>query len=211
MIALDHPFPGYLYDVIRPVPGMLAKHDKTVDIRLNGMERLTIAPEESISGFLHKIFLTTPLSASTSMRSPSLNTFVAIFVPITHGFFISRATMAAWEVMPPISVTNAAARIIAGKKSGVDVVVTRISPLSTWALSFGESTIFTLPLIIPGYATSPKTSCSPLVGVDGGGDKAAFITHPLSVSSKVNDFRCSIIFLCGKFLLNNSTISSGVR
>src|SRR3989344_1115017 len=118
MIALDHPFPGYLYDVIRPVPGMLAKHNKTVDIRLNGMERLTIAPEESISGFLHKIFLTTPLSASTSIRSPSLNTFVAIFVPITHGFLISLATMAAWQSIPPSSATIAAHLSINSVSSG---------------------------------------------------------------------------------------------
>ena len=58
--------------------------------------------------------LTKPLFASTSIRSPSFNNFVAVFVPIMHGFFISRETMAAWHKIPPSSVTNADAFSIAG-------------------------------------------------------------------------------------------------
>ena len=41
------------------------------------------------------IFLTMPLSASTSTICPSWNALVAILVAITHGFFISLATIAA--------------------------------------------------------------------------------------------------------------------
>lgn len=59
-------------------------------------------------------FLTTPVFASSSIKSPSLNTFVAMWVPTMQGFFISLLTMAAWQRMPPSSVTKAAAFSIAG-------------------------------------------------------------------------------------------------
>ena len=39
--------------------------------------------------------LTIPLFASTSTKSLSFNIFVAFFVPIIHGLFISRAVIAA--------------------------------------------------------------------------------------------------------------------
>ena len=41
------------------------------------------------------IMLTTPLSASTSTKSPFFSTVVACFVPIMQGFFSSRETIAA--------------------------------------------------------------------------------------------------------------------
>ena len=60
----------------------------------------------------------------------------AIFVPIMQGFFNSLATIAAWQVIPPSSVTIAAALFIAGKKSGsvIDEIIT--SPLSTLSICF---------------------------------------------------------------------------
>ena len=54
-----------------------------------------------------QIFLTVPFPASTSTLSPSLSTFVAIFVPTMQGILSSREMMAAWEVNPPSSVTIA--------------------------------------------------------------------------------------------------------
>jgi len=78
-----------------------------------------------ILSFLSKIF-TTQLSASTSTRSPSFSTCVAIFVHITHGFPSSRAIIAAWQVIPQVSVTIAIAFFIAGTKSGAVYAVTRI-------------------------------------------------------------------------------------
>ena len=41
------------------------------------------------------IILTIPLSASTSIKSPVSNNCVAFFVPVIHGFFISREIIAA--------------------------------------------------------------------------------------------------------------------
>ena len=49
-------------------------------------------------------------------------------VPTTHGTRSSRLTIAAWQVMPPPSVTSAAARRMAGTQSGVVMRATRISP-----------------------------------------------------------------------------------
>ena len=57
---------------------------------------------------------TLPLSASTKTFWPSFNSFVALPVPTMQGFLSSRATMAAWDSMPPWSVTIAAAFCING-------------------------------------------------------------------------------------------------
>jgi hypothetical protein len=52
-------------------------------------------------------------------------------VPTTQGIASSRETMAAWHVMPPESVTIAAARRISGTQSGAVMCVTSTSPAAS--------------------------------------------------------------------------------
>ena len=54
-----------------------------------------------------------------------------------HGFFISLETIAAWQVIPPSSVTNAAALFIIGTILGVVIEVISISP----SFIFGKSSL----------------------------------------------------------------------
>ena len=61
---------------------------------------------------------------------------VAVFVPTTAGVPSSLLTIAAWQVIPPSSVTMAATFRIAGTMSGLVIRVTRISPSFTAPVSF---------------------------------------------------------------------------
>ena len=78
---------------------------------------------------------TTPRVASTVTISPSRSLRVASPVPTTHGMPSSRETIAAWQVMPPESVTIAAARRISGSQSGEVMCVTSTSPSPRLAAS----------------------------------------------------------------------------
>ena len=53
---------------------------------------------------------------------------MAVRAPTTHGTPSSRLTMAAWQVMPPPSVTTAAARRSVGSQSGFVIGATSTSP-----------------------------------------------------------------------------------
>ena len=68
---------------------------------------------------------------------PSWSTDVARRVPTMHGTPSSRLTIAAWQVMPPLSVTSAPARRMTGTQSGLVIGATRISPGSS-APPFGR-------------------------------------------------------------------------
>ena len=63
--------------------------------------------------------VTVPWAPSTVTSSPSRSTVVALRAPTTAGTPSSRETMAAWQVMPPPSVTMAAARRMVGTQSGL--------------------------------------------------------------------------------------------
>ena len=73
---------------------------------------------------------TWPWAPSTVTVVPSCRSRVAVRVPTMHGTPNSRATIAAWHVMPPVSVTSAAARRMVGSQSGLVIWATRISPSS---------------------------------------------------------------------------------
>ena len=72
--------------------------------------------------------VTVPWAPSTVTSSPSRSTVVAVRAPTTAGTPSSRETMAAWQVMPPPSVTRAAARRMVGTQSGLVIGATRTSP-----------------------------------------------------------------------------------
>lgn len=87
--------------------------------------------------------------------------------------------MAAWLVMPPPSVINAAARRIAGTQSGLVMGATSTSPVSNSAVSVGEVRTRTAPDALPVEAARPRTkiraaawsasrvcSCSVVMGQD---------------------------------------------
>ena len=78
-----------------------------------------------------------------------------------HGTPSSRLTIAAWQVVPPLSVTSAPARRITGTQSGFVIGATRISPPSSSRPSLGERRTRTLPDTRPGAAASPVTSAGP--------------------------------------------------
>ena len=67
-------------------------------------------------------------------------------MPTTQGMPSSRETIAAWQVMPPESVTIAAARRISGTQSGAVMWVTRTSPSCSRAASSREAITRTVPL-----------------------------------------------------------------
>ena len=71
---------------------------------------------------------TVPRSPSTSTRSPSLSTVVAMAQAVTVGTPYSRPTMAAWDKVPPPSQTHAAIVAKAGVQFGEVDSQTRTSP-----------------------------------------------------------------------------------
>ena len=62
---------------------------------------------------------------------PSFRISVALPVPTTQGVPSSLEMIAAWQVIPPSSVTMAAALLMAGTMSGMVICVTRTSPSLT--------------------------------------------------------------------------------
>ena len=59
---------------------------------------------------------------------PVFSFSVACVAPTTAGMPSSRATMAAWQVRPPLSVMMPAAIFMTGSQSGLVAGATRISP-----------------------------------------------------------------------------------
>ena len=100
--------------------------------------------------------VTVPLLASTRTRSPVAIRFVADPVPRTAGRLYSRATIAAWHMIPPASVTAAA--ILA--KTGVQLAwvngATRISPSLTSASCLTSRITRAVPSTRPGEPAMPS-------------------------------------------------------
>src|SRR5699024_419772 len=80
-----------------------------------------------------------------------------LLVPTIHGICISRETIAAWQVIPPLSVMIAAAFFIVGTQSGEVINVTNISPSSNSSISLGSAITCTFPVETPGLAGNPLT------------------------------------------------------
>ena len=103
---------------------------------------------------------TAPLAPSTVTNSPSRRIDVALRAPTTQGTPSSRDTIAAWHVMPPPSVTTAAARRIVGTQSGLVIGATSTSPRSSRLPSCGVCKTRTRPLAVPADAARPRSSGS---------------------------------------------------
>jgi len=82
--------------------------------------------------------MTCPFWVSTFTRILSLKIFVAIFVPTMQGICSSLLIIAAWLVIPPMSVTTAEAIFMSGTKSGVVSLVISTSPLLNLAKSCAQ-------------------------------------------------------------------------
>ena len=95
--------------------------------------------------------------------SPVARRRIAADAPTIAGTPSSRATMAAWQVRPPRSVTIAAAVFITGCQSGVVVSATRISPGRNAASSPGAFTTRTGPDAIASPIARPRAKTSPRV------------------------------------------------
>ena len=100
---------------------------------------------------------TRPVFPSTVTSSPSCRVRVPERVPTTAGTPSSRATIAAWQVTPPESVTSAAARRTAGIQSGLVNGATSTSPSTIRTPSAGEWRTRTRPVAVPGDAASPRS------------------------------------------------------
>ena len=94
-------------------------------------ERQTVGLRAGVAVAAQSRIVTTPASASTRSRSPVLIRFVAVPVPTTAGRPYSRATIAAWHMMPPESSTAAAILPKTGVQLGDVDGATRISPCSS--------------------------------------------------------------------------------
>ncbi len=93
---------------------------------------------------------TVPAPPSTVTTFPSTSARVASCAPTMHGSPSSRATIAACDVMPPASVTIAAARRMIGTQSGDVMRVTSISPACIADSSLGDSRTRTAPIARSG-------------------------------------------------------------
>src|SRR4029077_9732744 len=99
--------------------------------------------------------VTSPEEPFTRMRWPVLMRLVADPVPVTAGKPYSRQTIAACDIMPPISVTVARILPKTGPQLGAMTVATRMSP--SWSRS-RSSVVFTTratPSTVPGEAGMP--------------------------------------------------------
>jgi len=92
-----------------------------------------------------------PSAQLTVISLPVSSTSVALPAPTTAGIPSSRLTIAAWQVLPPLFVTIAAAVFITGSQSGVVVSATRISP----GLKEGRSEISGITCAFPDAILSP--------------------------------------------------------
>ena len=86
---------------------------------------------------------------------PSFSVVVAFPVPTMQGTPSSLLTIAAWLVIPPVSVMMAEAFFMPGTKSGVVISVTSTSPRSMFLISLADFSIMTLPMPTPGEAPRP--------------------------------------------------------
>src|SRR5205085_3221761 len=101
--------------------------------------------------------VTMPRSPSTRTRSPVLILLVAWPVPTTAGMPYSRATIAACDMVPPMSETAAAILPNTGPQLGAVTGHTRISPSRTWPISLTPSSTRAVPSPTPGEAAYPRT------------------------------------------------------
>ena len=86
---------------------------------------------------------------------------VACPVPTTAGMPYSRATIAAWDIVPPMSETAALILPNTGAQLGAVIGQTRISPVCTWSSSFGDVMTRAGPSAIPADAATPCSSRTP--------------------------------------------------
>jgi len=122
-----------------------------------------------------------PLPPSTVISMPSFNVVVAFLVPTTAGQPSSRLTIAAWQAMPPSSVTMAPARFIPGTISGMVILVTMMSPCLTLSRSLPLDMRRTNPVATPGAAPRPVRSTFPLASED---EASAFLALPMVVMGR---------------------------
>ncbi len=105
--------------------------------------------------------VTVPWAPSTVTISPSRSTAVAVRAPTTAGTPSSRDTMAAWHVIPPPSVTTAAARRMTGTQSGLVIGATNTSPACSRSAWSGVRSTRTTPAARPADAARPRTRTAP--------------------------------------------------
>ena len=110
-----------------------AEHDRRTAVPPRRQSR---GPSEARHGRAPAI--TVPARASTVTIIPSCSSDVAGRAPTMHGMPSSRDTIAACEVMPPASVTIAAARRMIGTQSGEVMVVTKPPRLQLPLVGRGE-------------------------------------------------------------------------
>ena len=77
-----------------------------------------------------KTLPSSPCVQSTVISIPVFISCVATSVPTIQGIPSSLETIAAWQVLPPLSVTIAPAFFIIGSQSGSVIIVTKTSPSS---------------------------------------------------------------------------------
>src|SRR5919201_6291171 len=103
----------------------------------------------------HERIVTTPASPSTRMRSPVEMRAVALPVPTTAGMPYSRATIAAWDMIPPMSDTAAATLPNTGVQLGEVTGATRISPSLSLPTSRTSRITRATPSATPGEPAKP--------------------------------------------------------
>ena len=108
-----------------------------------------------------------PVSPSTRIRSPVLIRLVALPVPTTAGSLYSRETIAAWDMIPPISETAAAIVPNTGVQLGEVTGATRISPGSS------SPSRSTSRITRAGPSTTPGDPAKPVIVAAASASSAA--------------------------------------
>src|SRR6185437_3283522 len=131
------------------------RHAGARQIRSDDRSVMTAAEDDRVvPGVAHRI-VTVPESPSTRSRSPVRIRLVAVAVPTTAGRPYSRETIAAWDMIPPMSETAAAIFPNTGVQLGDVTGATRISPGSSSPSCARSSTTRAGPSTMPGDAAKP--------------------------------------------------------
>src|SRR4051812_45607878 len=125
---------------------------------VTGHDRAVVAAAQDdgvVAGVAHDRIVTTPASPSTRTRSPVLIRAVALPVPTTAGMPYSRATIAAWDMIPPMSETVAAILPNTGVQLGEVTGATRISPSASLPMSRTSRMTRAVPSTTPDEPAKP--------------------------------------------------------
>src|SRR5450759_4911855 len=161
-------------------PGLGDEVPEPDDVRCLGCHCFALSAPQSRN-------VTTPVLPSTRSRCPVLIFVVAQPVPTTAGSPYSRDTMAAWDIIPPMSETAARILLKTGVQLGEVIVQTKISPSWIELMSSTLSTTLAGPSATPPEPAKPESvleSCPP-AGFSHSSTRSVVMPQSMTVKGSV--------------------------